>query len=70
MKKSQKVSKKDLEKCSVDQNNKQALSVKSDLCQLGIPLQASHLVLGNVILEYLFEFHDQVLNDLELLKAM
>ncbi len=25
---------------------------------------------GNVILEYLFEFHDQVLNDLELLKAM
>ena len=25
---------------------------------------------GNVVLEYLFEFHDQMLNDLELLKAM
>jgi len=25
---------------------------------------------GNVILEYLFEFHDQMLNDLQLLKAM
>ncbi len=25
---------------------------------------------GNVILEYLFEFHEQLLNDLELLKAM
>ena len=25
---------------------------------------------GNVILEYLFEFHDQMLKDLELLKAM
>ena len=25
---------------------------------------------GNVVLEYLFEFHDRMLNDLELLKAM
>lgn len=42
---------------------------------LKAPVEVAHYLIdnkweGNVVLEYLFEFHDQMLNDLKILKAM
>ncbi|MFZ2938382.1 MAG: hypothetical protein WA066_06785, partial [Candidatus Omnitrophota bacterium] len=54
---------------SAKDENKQHLPIDS-FCKEVVNYVIESRWDGNVILEYLFEFHDQMLNDLQLLKAM
>jgi len=54
---------------SAKEEGKQHLPIDS-FCKEVVSFLIQNKWGGNVILEYLFEFHDQMLNDLKLLKAM
>ena len=54
---------------SAREGNKQHLPI-DDFCKEVVSYLVESKWEGNVILEYLFEFHDQMLKDLGLLKVM